>query len=477
MAEVSNAWNFFLPLRFFWLRQKHFRPESSVLRSKVWKSPACEGYASPYNAPIMSYPPEIKRALRNITIGQCAGLLGPLMFGNGFMLAYVLRLGVPAYRILFLFALLPLIGMALTLPFAYLADRIGKKRLGSTGMAVSIVGFLILPMAAFMPHSAVWWLTAGILIFSIGNTATGASWFALLSPIVPEEIRGRWFGQMRTAWQTTAIIFSLWLAVLLHHRPELHVFQLLLAATGALMIVRLMFYLKIPELEPVNPSRGGFFRALGTVLRIPGYLRFCIYIFLLSFTGASAGILGLLEKEMLGFSDSQLLMMGNLLSIGTIAGFYAGGKTVDHLGAKPVFLAGHVVLALTLTGILLRGFLPLPLTATIGLLSLSFGIMQGATGIAGTSELLALIPPENKSFSTGFNLTLAAAGVSLAGFLPGQLLKMKVLPEQWTFAGQTMSAYDALLAGFAVMTVLMAVTLGLVPTIRNLRSQWLPQNR
>lgn len=52
----------------------------------------------------MIHPPEIKRALRIIVISQYAGMIGPLLFSTGFMLAYILRLGVPAYRILFLFA-------------------------------------------------------------------------------------------------------------------------------------------------------------------------------------------------------------------------------------------------------------------------------------------------------------------------------------------------------------------------------------
>jgi MFS family permease len=425
----------------------------------------------------MSYPPEIKKALRNITIGQCAGLLGPLLFSNGFMLAYILRLGIPAYRILFLFALIPLINMALTLPLAWLADSTGKKRLGGIGLALSIAGFLILPLAARVPHNAATWLTAGIIIFSIGNTASGASWFALLSPIVPEEIRGRWFGQMRTAWQTVAIIFSLGLAMLLRHQPELYTFQLVLAVTAALMIVRLILYVQIPELEPIHPPQGGFVRAAGSVLRIPGYLRFCIYCFLLAFTGAAGGLFGLLEKNILGFTDSQLVLMGNLLSIGTVIGFLTGGKMVDHLGAKPVFLTGHIVASFALAVVLLRGFFPLPIPVTMGIVSLLFGAMQGAVGIAGTSELLALIPPKNKSLSTGFNLTLTAAGLSLASLLNGQLLKMKRLPEQWFFSGETLSDYDVLLAGFMVITLFMAGALGLVPTIRHLRSQWLPQNR
>ncbi len=425
----------------------------------------------------MDYSPEIKRVLRNITIGQCAGLLGPTLFSNGFMLAYLLRLGIPSYRILFLFALMPLIGMCLTLPFAWMADCSGKKKLGGAGLAVSIVGFFILPLAAFVPHHATGWLTAGILIFSIGNAANGASWFALLSPIVPEEIRGRWFGQMRMSWQTVSIFFSLGLAVLLHHHPDLYVFQLLLVVTGVLMIVRLIFYIKIPELESVIPPRGSFFRTLGTILQVPGYLRFCIYIFILSFTSAGAGLLGLLQKETLGFTDSQLLMTGNLLSTGTVAGFFIGGKIVDRIGAKPVFSTNHIVFSLLMAGLLLRGFSPLPMLATIGLISFIYGIMQGATGIASTSELLALIPQKNKSIATGFNIALAAAGISLAGLVNGQLLKMEILPAHWFFAGQALSSYDLLIAGFMTITVLMALALGLVPTIRHLRSQWMPQNQ
>lgn len=425
----------------------------------------------------MNSPADIKRILKNITIGQCAGLLGPLLFGNGFMLAYVLRLGIPAYRTLFLFALMPLISMALTMPFAWIADNYGKKKLGSTGMTVSIAGFALLPLAAFMPHYAMGWLTAGVIIFSIGNTANGASWFALLSPIVPEEIRGRWFAQMRTSWQTVSIIFSLGLTILLRHHPDLYIFQLLLAATNMLMIVRLIFYNQIPELDPVTPSHEGFFRTLGSILRIPGYMRFCVYIFLLSFTGASIGLLGLLEKEALGFDDSQLMMMGTLLSAGTIAGFFIGGKMVDHLGAKPVFQSGRIVFSLALSGILLRNFLPLPLITTVGLFSFLCGMSQGSTGIASTSELLALVPSKNKSLSTGFNMTLAALGISLAGLLNGQLLKMKVFPARWIFFGQTQSDYDILLAGFIVLTALMAVVVGLVPATRNLRSQWMPQNQ
>ena len=40
-----------------------------------------------------------------------------------------------------------------------------------------------------------------------------------------------------------------------------------------------------------------------------------------------------------------------------------------------------------------------------------------------------------------------------------------------------MSAYDSLLVGFLAITLVLASALGLVPTIRHLHSQWIPQSR
>lgn len=437
----------------------------------------CANKPARYNAPLMRYPPEIRRALRIIILAQCAGLIGPLLISNGFMLAYVLRLGVPAYRVLFLFALPPLIGMLLTLPFARLADRAGKRRLGGSGLALSIAGFMLFPLAAWMPGTTAGWLTAGILIFAVGSTANAASWFALLSPIVPVEIRGRWFGQMRTAWQTVSILFSIGVAALLRHHPSTAVFQIVLLVAGLLIFVRLALYMQIPELEPAGPPREGFFRTMAGILRCPGYLRFCVYIFLLTFVTGGTALLGLLQKQVLDFSDSRIVIMGNLAALGTIAGFYAGGRMVDRAGSRPVFLAGHFVFALTMAGILLRGWIPLPAAVSFGVFSFVCGAVQGATGIANTSELLALIPPENKSLSTGFCITLSAAGGTLSGMLSGQLLKTGVLPAQWSFLDQTLSAFDVMIAGFGTLALLMAASLGLVPKIRHLRHQWFPQNR
>ncbi|QHI68944.1 MFS transporter [Tichowtungia aerotolerans] len=425
----------------------------------------------------MNLDPKIQKRLRLIIYTQCVGTVSMVLLQNGFVLTYALKLGIPPHGILLLFSMQPLIGMLLTLPLAYAADCFGKKRIGAFGATLSAIGFLLLPAAGSLPWSSgALWL--GILVFSVGIAANTASWFALLSPIIPAEVRGRFFGKLRVSWQTVGLIFSLVVAGLLKWRESISLYQLVLVIAGLLLVVRRCLYTKIPELEPQRAKGDGFFRSLGRVIKIPGYMSFCCYLFLLGlFTGASVTLFGLLEKQELGFSDSRIVVMGNLLAIGSIAGFFVGGKMVDRFGTHRVFLVTHGLFAVALTGFCIRGLLPLDPVWLAGLMTITFGMVNAAFGIAASSEMLALIPPEDKSLSTGVYTTLTWAGVAASNLLVGQTLRLGVLSPEWQLGTLTLSAYDTILLGSAILMGLSSVTLGLVPSVLNVRSQSLPNPR
>jgi len=423
--------------------------------------------------------PETKKSLRTIVATQCIGLLVSQLFVNGFMLAYLSRLGVPSYQIFFLLALLPFGGMLLTVPFAYLSDRFGKKRVGAYGRFVTVAGLILLLSAGFTTEAATITATGAMILFSIGNTAGAASWFALLSPIIPQEIRGRFFGRLRIAWQSCSIIFTWAVIALMNRFTQIGFYQYILLVMIATSLVHIHLYWKIPELEPCRTTAGKFRSALTQTLKTPNYLPFCAYTFLLIlFTGSIPLVIGLLGKDILLFSDAQILLVGNSAAIGALGGFYIGGKMVDHIGTRPVFLICHVSFAIVLTLIALRGICPFPAITTVCLLSGLFGAVAAASGIAFTSELLAIIPPENKSLSTGFHLSLMSAGFALSSLLIGQTLKLNVLNQNWTFLNQSLSTYDTLLLGSAAMIILMLITIGLIPSIIQVhKAQWYPQSR
>ena len=426
----------------------------------------------------MTIDPTTKRSLQTIIVTQCLGLLAAQLFLNGFMLTYLSRLGIPSYRIFFLLSLIPCGGLLLTVPFAYLSDRFEKKRVGICGLFIAVAG-LILLICAGSASAATLTATAGILLFSIGNSAAGAGWFALLSPIVPPEIRGRFFGKLRIAWQSCGVVFTLVISALMNRFTQIRFYQYVLLFAVGTSLLRNQFYWKIPELETSRPAPGGLWAALAKTLQIPNYLPFCAYTFLLTlFTGSIALVVGMLSKDVLLFSGAQILMVGNCAAVGAIAGFYIGGKMVDHIGTRIVFLICHVGFAVILVLIALRGFSPFPALTTICLLSGLFGALGGASGIAFTSELLAIIPLKNKSLSTGFHLSLINAGAALSSLLIGQALKLNIFSPSWTFLNQTLSAYDSILLGSAAMTLLLLIVIGLIPSILQVRkAQWFPQNR
>jgi len=428
---------------------------------------------------VMTVEPHTKKTLRIIILTTCFGVMGRLIFNNGFMLTYLSRLGFPSYRILFLLSLLPLSGLIFTLPFAYLSDRFGKKRIGLGGTIIALFGLLLLTSAGSFGAQGGQIATAGIIVFSISSSAIASNWFALLSPIVPKDIRGRFFGTMRVSWQTTGIVFTLAVTTLLKIFTQIQFFQCVLVFIIVCSIIRIHLYLKIPELEKGQSSTKGLLSSFMKILRIPGYLPFCAYTFLLMlFAGAMPWVIGLLGKDVLLFSDARILLMSNFGAGGAVAGYYLGGKLVDRWGTKPVFLICHFGFAMVLFLMVLRGLFPFPAIATLCLLSGLFGMTFAASGIAFSSELLALVPTENKSLSTGFHLSLISAGIALSSLLIGQALKLNVLTPEWTLMDQKLSAYDTVLLGSAVMILLLIITLGLIPSVIQVRkARWYPQNR
>ncbi len=405
-----------------------------------------------------------KKTMRLIIMAQCTGTLGNLIFTNGLLLAYLAELGMSSATILQLLALPTFIGFLFLMPAAFWSDRYGMKKLGTLGLLATVLGFVLIILAGqFSAMVSKILVGTGIAVFGLGFAFFSSNWFALLEPLIPPNIRGRFFGKVRMAFQAVAICFGLVVTVILDRYTGIKIYQSILVVVLLLLVVRIFFYLKIPETSQPKPADRSFLQACKTISRIPGYVPFCSYAFLLClFTGTCPWVFGLLEKDVLHFSGSQLVLMGNLLFTGSLGGFYLGGKLIDRYGTKPVFLLCHFSYGLILFLFLFRDFFPWPVIATVGLLTCFFGMVQAASSIGLTTELMALIPQTNKSLSTALNLSLINGGTALSAFICSKTIDLSILNRSWQFFGQTMSEYDSLLLGCALMIVLLIVTLGLV---------------
>lgn len=418
-----------------------------------------------------------KRVFNIIIVTQCLGMIGGALFQNGFFLNYFSLLGISSASIAMLFALPPLLGVFLLLPFAFYSDRLGKRKLALAGQILAVAGLaMIMAAGAMSGRRAMVMVVVSLLVSSIGGSLQGASWFALLNPIIPKEIRGRFFGRLRVTFQLVGILFTMLITRALKVGQSMVVFQGLLSIVLLAAVARYFTYARIPELE--NAQGGGhrstFRRSLASVLAVPGYVSFNSYVFLITlFTAAVPVVFGLMQKDVFGFTPSQITLMGMLFLVGSVIGCWVGGRLVDRCGTRFVFLVAHVAYAVIMLALLARHWTPWPLIVHAGGCSLFFSLIAGMAGVAVTSEIMALIPSANKSLSTGFSMTLINGAAALSGIGVARSISWNILSPEWTMLGRTYTAYDSLLLAFAILILLMLAAIGLVPPIMK-KTQLLP---
>ncbi|MFA5204410.1 MAG: MFS transporter [Lentisphaeria bacterium] len=413
-------------------------------------------------------PEETGREIRRIYTACLLYAIGETLFTNSFMLLYLAKLGVPSERILLYLAIPVFASIFALVPFARWIDRFGKIFTGVAGLALGTLGMVVLIVAGFLPVPMVEPLVILAMgLYGIGFGMYLDGWFTMLATIVPEASRGRFFGNNRFIYQAGTIAFTFWVTWVLGRDSSLLVFQGFFALVVLFRVLGIALFAKIPELGR-RPAAAGvtLWASLSHAIGQPGYLAFCAYVFLLSlFTGACPAIISLLAKDTLRMTAGQVMLIGNLLTIGALAGFFLGGRLADRIGTRYVFMSCHFSFALILVAFLLRTLMPLPLLYVVGALALLFGLVQASSSVAISSEMLAIIPEENKAMATAVNLSLMYLGVSLSGIFSSRILKLGMLSPAWKLFGCDLGAYDSLLLACGVMMFLLVVTLGLVPSV------------
>jgi len=424
---------------------------------------------------------DFSKARRDAVVYACLAVHGMLAFGNGIMLSYLRGIGVPEARLI-LYLTLPIFFLAvLRVPVAILADEFGKKRLGRWGIAVGTAGFAAIAAASFLGGSTFAEPTAvaGIVVFSFGMTLTGSGWFALLEPIVPKRRRGLFFGRIRLSWQLSGVVFSGLATWILSHFSGETGFQILFVLVIVLLTARWFFYAKIPEIdEPESRSGGeksGLGELLGYVLKSPGVAPFSAYLFALMFFVAYSGrVFSLMEKQVLGLSNGDVVWLANLTMIGNLAGFVIGGKAVDRFGTRPVFIGCQLALPAVLAVYVTRGLGDGHLAASLWTAHILLGVVMAAASIALTTEMLALTPKRRKSTATSLMMSFQMAGSALAGMACAGVVKAGALPRRWSFEGMDLNHYDAILMISAAMSIVLLVAAAtLVPSVLG-KHAWIP---
>ncbi|MBA4386949.1 MAG: hypothetical protein C0404_03145 [Verrucomicrobia bacterium] len=433
-------------------------PESAKNHEDVTGGPGPEGER---------IPDVLRRGMRAAIVGSCFKVLSSLSFVNGLMLVYLSALNLDGPTVISLLSLVSVLQAFCLIPFAHLADCAGKKLVTMIGIALCGIGFALFPMVGLFPGGMmVGVLGAGICLYGVGLAGQMAGWFALLSPLVPSFYRGRFFGALRVSWQLCGVAVAAIIAFLLPRETSVPMLTWVLIVVGISILPWAVFYTRIPELEREQCSTRDLPAALMTIARSAGYLPFCAYLFIIHlFVGGCPVLFGLIEKRVLAMGDGTVVLLANVTMIGSVLGFYLGGKAVDRVGTKPVFLVCHFGYGITLALFVIRDLFPVPVFPILAVVHAMFGLLVAAGSIAFSTEMLALIPAARKSLTTSICSTMIQGGSALSGLLGAWGISMGLFSSSWMLSGSVRSAYDVVLLIYAAMIVLMTVTLGLIPSV------------
>ncbi len=416
-----------------------------------------------------------RKGMRNVILAQIFGCLIECSLTNGVLLLYLTESSA-SNVVIMVYLSLHLVSRAVVLiPAAYLADRYGIKRIGYFGLVGAVFSGLILSTAGFLREPV------ALIVFGLGLAFYGLSmgvvyggWYALLSAVAPNTVRGKFLGNLRFAWQFFGILFGIVCTFFLTKDSPLIVYQAIFFVTTLGMALRIIFYKKIPQMAEPRNERNEFFGALGHVIRAKGYASFCCYAFLLTlYTAYGPSLFGLIEKKRLLLGDGSIVWLGNLLAGGAILGFLVGGRMVDRWGTKPAFLFCHFSYALVMLLFLGRGMVPLPLMVYLGGLHIAFGFTMSASSIAVSTEMLAIAPEINKALATSVCNALQIGGGAISGLLCAGAIRLGLFNDSWSLLGEKLSSFDALLLIFSILVLLLVVTLGLVPSVIR-KAEWAP---
>ncbi len=424
-----------------------------------------------------SISPTQKRGMILVIAAQCFGGFGGLLFARGIILLYLLALGIPETRALF-YLTVESIGSLFGVFFAHIAGRVGLKKIGTPGLLLGIIGILLIACASIATDLSQResFVLAGIICFSIGGSAMAGTWFPLLRPIIPEHVRGRFFGILRFTWQLVGVGLIALCGLILRQDSSTQTYFWILIGTACLLSIRLVIYLRIPEIDQLDPKPMGFMSGIINAITWPRYLPLITYVLLLSSVTAGSSIcFTMTESKTLLLADSLIVFLGNISLIGGVIGFILGGSIIDKWGSRPVFVIAHLAAGCFMISFVLRGVIPIPTTVWLGFIHFGMGLIMSSVSVAITTEQLITLPNRGKSIAIALSSAASLAGTSLSGFIVAILASSGMLAESWSLFGTAVGPYDAILLLFSGAVLILTITLGLIPSVLPSKHQLLPQ--
>lgn len=296
---------------------------------------------------------EVNKSLNlSILDGALSAVMGSLA-GGIFLMGFALKVLKADSAQVGILASLPMFANLIQIFGSYIIEKTGKKKvLCFLSVVISRALWLLiimLPFKIFAPFSdwRIMVLVAVIAISSLFGSLSGVAWLAWMSELVPENIRGSYFGKRNMIASACGMVVILGggkFITMWENRfsPENPFGFVILFALGLLAgLIATIFLSRIPEIETVekNNEKSFDFSVFLKPLKDKNFLTLVFFVSAWMFAiQLAAPFYGVFMIENLNIDFTNITIFGTFATFATLFMMKIWGPISDKLGNKPVII-------------------------------------------------------------------------------------------------------------------------------------------
>jgi MFS family permease len=382
----------------------------------------------------------IRTSLKASTLDGIFSAIFSCITAEVLLSSFLLDLGATSIEIGML-AAIPMLANFVQPVGAYLADRSSSRRNFILGLFVPsrllwltlVAGSIFANWGAIANHQLIYWTLLLTFTTHILGALGGASWVSWMAILVPQRLRGRYFGFRNSIASLTNLLCVPLLGLLVSHwsggTVQGYSLILLLAIFAGLLSLACQVF-KVD----VNPLLVSEKLAPASALSQPtpvvpfhcfkdhNFLRFLLYygLFMFSFN-ISAPFFNIYLLQDIGLDISHVTLYTSLTAGANLLMLLHWGKLADRIGNRPILLSVGIAIALTPLLWLATGDNPLSVWVGFPFLYALLGATWSGMDLCNNNLQMAIVSsPQPSSYfaiAAAIGGLGSALGTTTGGFL------------------------------------------------------------
>lgn len=372
------------------------------------------------------FAPQRRNGMRTSMFEAFFSIAHVTLTGPHFLTGYLLLLGAGNFQLAAIIAL-PHFLMMFQIAAAYLTAHLGNRKLiCSIGIFLHRGVYAVLAFLPFIPGismEARLWLAFAFMFFSqLALMFAANTWWMWMADLVPERIRGRYFGTRSAITLMLGVVWSLAGAVLLDYyraRQSQEIGFAILFVTASVFAMIGLFYLTRqyePSMKKEPPPRP---RQLLAIFSNSNFRRTSVFFLVWNFGVGLAAAFG--AKHMIDHMGMSYQMMMLYPVIINLIGFAVArhwGRVIDRVGTRSTMvICGTIASFVPLTWL----FTGPNTTWPIWFDAVMAGVFMTGMNIAAVNLPLLVTPGKHKMHYLGVFSTVAGFGLGIACVAAGSI--------------------------------------------------------